>query len=56
MKMGDFLDLGYYLILAAMVLAILMNAGRFATAITAGDKALNSTLGTLSGSGYRLAA
>ena len=53
--MPDFskgLDVIYYLILAALVVLIVMNAGNFAVAVTSIFGGVNSTLGTISGSGY----
>jgi hypothetical protein len=46
------MDILYYLILAAMVVLIIMNAPNFATAVGAVEGQVNSTLKTISGSGY----
>lgn len=54
MKNG--LDIAYYLILAAILVLIIMNAKNFATAVTAGFGGVNSTLSTISGSNYKLAS
>jgi len=56
MKTGDILDIAYYLILAAIVVLIIMNAKNFAVAIGAVGSTVNSTLGTISGSNYKLAS
>lgn len=52
MGKSDILDIVYYLILAALVVLIVMNAKGFATAVSSVAGAANSTLGTLSGSNY----
>lgn len=54
--MKEPLNIIYYLILAALVVLIVMNAKGFATAITSLGSTANSTLGILSGSGYKAAA
>lgn len=51
----DVLDIAMYLIIAAIVVLIVMNAKGFATAVSSVGSAVNSTLGTISGSGYKLA-
>lgn len=56
MNMKDGLDIAYYLILAAILVLIIMNAKNFAVAVTSVDTAANSTLSTISGSGYKLAS
>lgn len=53
MKSFDIMDVIYYLILAAIILAIIMRANNFKIAVGAVDSSLNSTLGVLSGSGYQ---
>jgi hypothetical protein len=55
-NMKDGLDIAYYLILAAILVLIIMNAKNFAVAVGAVDSAANKTLGTISGSGYKLAS
>lgn len=52
----DVLDIAYYLILAAIVVLIVMNAKNFAVATNAVGSNINGTLGTISGSGYKLAS
>lgn len=52
----DILDIGYYLILAAILVLIIMNAKNFAVAVGGVTGGVNSTLSTISGSGYKLAA
>lgn len=52
----DVLDIAYYLILAAIIVLIIMNAKNFAVAVTSGFNGVNSTLSTISGSGYKLAS
>lgn len=52
MKSTDILDIVYYLILAALVVLIVMNAKNFATAVSSVAGGVNSTLGTISGSNY----
>lgn len=52
----DVLDIAMYLIVAALVVLIVMNAKGFATAVTSTSSAVNSTLSTISGSGYKKAA
>lgn len=51
----DILDLAYYLILAAIVVLIIMNAKNFAVAVSGIAGGTNQILGTISGSGYKLA-
>jgi len=50
------MDIAYYLILAAIAVLIIMNAKNFAVAVKAVDSGVNSTLSTISGSGYKLAS
>lgn len=52
MKGDDFLDIAYYLILAAIVVLIIMNAKNFAVAVSSVGGQVNNTLGTISGSNY----
>lgn len=52
----DALDIAYYLILAAIIVLIVMNASRFAVAVNAVGSTTSNVLGTISGSGYKLAA
>lgn len=52
----DILDIAYYLVLAAILVLIVMNAKNFAVATNAGFSGVNSTLSTISGSGYKLAS
>lgn len=56
MKTSDPLDIAYYLILAAIIVLIIMNAKNFATAVSAVGGQVNSTLSTISGSNYGKAA
>jgi hypothetical protein len=49
------LDVAYYLILAAIVLAIIMNARNFTIAVAGVDSAVNNTFSTVAGSGYKAA-
>ena len=51
----DILDISMYLIIAALVVLIVMNSKGFATAVSSVGSTVNSTLGTISGSGYKLA-
>ena len=48
----DVLDIALYLILAALVVLVVMNAKGFATAVTSVTGGANSILGTISGSHY----
>lgn len=56
MQIKDALDVAYYLILAAILVLIIMNAKNFAVAVGAVSGGVNQTLSTISGSGYKLAA
>jgi hypothetical protein len=51
--MKDALDIATYLILAALVVLIVMNASKFATAVQSLSNAGNSTLSILSGQNYK---
>lgn len=48
----DILDISMYLILAALVVLIVMNAKNFAVAVTGVSSGVNGTLKTISGSNY----
>ena len=48
----DILDISMYLIVAALVVLVVMNAKGFATAVTGLSSGVNSTLATISGSNY----
>lgn len=56
MAVKDGLDIAYYLILAAILVLIIMNAKNFAVAVSSVSGGVNSTLSTISGSGYKLAS
>ena len=49
---SDPLDIAYYLILAAIITLMIMNAKNFAIAVTSIFSGANSTLATISGSNY----
>ena len=48
----DILDISMYLIVAALIVLIVMNASKFAVAVTSVDNGANATLKTISGSNY----
>ncbi len=52
----DVLDIAMYLIVAALVVLIVMNASKFATAVQGVTAGTNNILTTLTGSGYKAAA
>jgi hypothetical protein len=52
MKFTEGMDVIYYLILAALVVLVIMNAKNFSTALGAVGSFVNGTLATISGSNY----
>ena len=52
----NFMDIIMWLIVAALVVLVIMNAQNFATAISSIGTQANGTLGILSGSGYKAAS